>query len=69
MKKGMNFGLKGGAWSGRLMGALLLTGICVAPGWSAELNFERQKISDAKFEAASACDVNKDGKLDIVSGE
>jgi hypothetical protein len=33
------------------------------------LEFQRQKISDTHFEAASAADVNKDGALDIVSGE
>jgi hypothetical protein len=33
------------------------------------LKFERQRIGDATFEAASVCDVNNDGKLDIVSGE
>jgi len=33
------------------------------------LRFERQRIGDVTFEAASVCDVNQDGKLDIVSGE
>ncbi len=35
------------------------------------LKFERTRIGDAKviYEAASACDVNNDGALDIVSGE
>ncbi len=33
------------------------------------LKFERQRIGDATFEAASVCDVNRDGKPDIVSGE
>jgi hypothetical protein len=33
------------------------------------LRFERQRIGDATFEAASVCDVNQDGTLDIVSGE
>ena len=35
------------------------------------LKFERTRIGDAKviYEAASVCDVNNDGALDIVSGE
>ena len=32
------------------------------------LRFERTKISDRSFEAASACDIDNDGNLDIVSG-
>ena len=35
----------------------------------APLVFERIKISDLPFEAASAFDVNNDGHIDIVSGE
>ncbi len=38
---------------------------CLAAG---PLKFERVKISSETFEASSVCDVNKDGKLDIVSG-
>jgi len=30
--------------------------------------FQRRRISDRKFEAASTCDVNRDGVTDIVSG-
>ncbi|HEO71157.1 MAG TPA: VCBS repeat-containing protein [Candidatus Hydrogenedentes bacterium] len=33
------------------------------------LKFEKTKIADTTYEAASACDVNQDGILDIVSGE
>ncbi len=33
------------------------------------LNFERVKVSDVPYEAATAFDVNKDGKMDIVCGE
>ena len=33
------------------------------------LVFERVKISDTKFEAACACDIDNDGHMDIVSGE
>ncbi|MBI4560113.1 MAG: VCBS repeat-containing protein [Candidatus Hydrogenedentes bacterium] len=33
------------------------------------LKFERMKIGSVTYEAASACDVNNDGVLDIVSGE
>lgn len=33
------------------------------------LKFERMRIGDVTYEAASACDVNSDGILDIVSGE
>lgn len=32
------------------------------------LKFERSQISDRAFEAASVCDINRDGKPDIVSG-
>ena len=32
------------------------------------VHFERQKIGDVVYEAASAFDVNKDGAIDIVSG-
>lgn len=33
------------------------------------LHFEREKIGNVTYEAASVFDVNNDGKLDIVSGE
>jgi len=36
---------------------------------SAMLKFERVRIGAATYEAASACDVNQDGVMDIVSGE
>lgn len=39
-----------------------------APAAEPALKFERERISDAAFEAASASDLNRDGKLDIVSG-
>ncbi|MCG3196110.1 MAG: hypothetical protein GHCLOJNM_00581 [bacterium] len=32
------------------------------------LQFERLRIGDRTYEAASACDINRDGTLDIVSG-
>lgn len=35
----------------------------------AELQFERTRIGDTTYEACSIFDVNKDGNLDIVSGE
>jgi hypothetical protein len=35
----------------------------------APLVWERTRIGDVTFEAASVFDVNNDGKLDIVSGE
>lgn len=47
-------------------------GICavVVPGLAAEppLKFERVKLSDDGYEAASVADINHDGKLDIVCG-
>jgi hypothetical protein len=46
--------------------AALLLVVSLSTG---ELVFERQKIADTRFEAASVFDVNKDGKLDIISGE
>ena len=33
------------------------------------LKFERERIGEVTYEAASACDVDQDGVLDIVSGE
>ena len=35
---------------------------------SGPLKWERIKISDELYEASSVCDINKDGKLDLVSG-
>lgn len=49
-----------------MIASLALTLAAVSLG---ELQFDRQKISDTTFEAAAAFDINKDGKLDIVSGE
>ncbi|MFQ5808670.1 MAG: FG-GAP repeat domain-containing protein, partial [Armatimonadota bacterium] len=46
----------------------LVLGIVPLRVQAQRLRFERVKISDTKFEAASACDVNRDGKMDIVSG-
>lgn len=47
--------------------------LCVATMLGAQegdmLRFEKQRIGEATYEAASACDVNNDGVLDIVSGE
>jgi hypothetical protein len=45
--------------------ALICTTAALAAG---PLKFERIKISDRTYEACSACDVNKDGAIDIVSG-
>ncbi len=49
-----------------MLTSIALTIAAVSVG---QLQFERQTIADTHFEAASAFDVNKDGKLDIVSGE
>ncbi len=49
--------------------ALALGAALVAlPALGEPVQFERTKISDEKFEAASAADVNRDGTTDIVSG-
>jgi len=48
--------------------ALIFTLLLTAAAENAPLKWERIKISDATFEAASAFDVNKDGNIDIVSG-
>lgn len=45
----------------------LLSLMCSAP--SAELIFERSQIGDTTYEACSVFDVDRDGELDIVSGE
>jgi hypothetical protein len=54
-----------------LTGAWLALGLLThgAPAAAAELKFERTALSDRKFEACSAADVDRDGKLDIISGE
>jgi hypothetical protein len=51
------------------MGAILFLApsLCSATE-TMPLRFQRTKISSEKFEAASVCDVNSDGKPDIVSG-
>lgn len=46
--------------------ALVFSGVAHADG---PLKFERVKIGDATYEAASVCDIDNDGKLDIVCGE
>ncbi len=47
--------------------------VCLMLGASAmaagPLRFERVKIGDVTYEAASAFDVNNDGRIDVVSGE
>lgn len=45
---------------------LMSGGLCVA---GEMLKFEKIRIGDVIYEAASVCDVNKDGQPDIVSGE
>ena len=47
--------------------SMLLAAAAIAAD-EAPLKWERVKISDATYEAASVFDVNKDGDLDIVSG-
>jgi len=42
---------------------------CAQQMLKASLKFERVKIGNATYEAASAFDVDKDGAIDIVSGE
>lgn len=44
---------------------LMIAGV---PCYAGSLVFERERIGDSTFEAASVFDVNNDGKLDIVSG-
>ena len=55
-----------------LKAACVLAALCasgqVTEG-KAMLKFERVRIGTATYEAASACDVNNDGVMDIVSGE
>ena len=53
---------------GFLASLVLSAGVIVAPLQGQQVQFERTKISDEKFEAASAADVNRDGKIDIISG-
>ena len=48
---------------------LLSAALAVASEGEHVLKFERSRIGKTVFEAASVFDVNKDGKLDIVSGE
>jgi hypothetical protein len=50
--------------------ALALVSLCSGTVFASEfLKFEKIKIGDATYEACSVCDVNQDGKPDIVSGE
>ena len=49
---------------------IALTSLALAaPEESPMLKFEKERISDVTYEAASACDINNNGILDIVSGE
>ena len=43
--------------------------LCASVQGAGPLKFKKQKIDNTGYEAACAVDVNKDGKLDIVSGE
>lgn len=54
----------------RFFTPLFLLAITPLAAYAADpvLRFEREKLSNEKFEAASACDVNRDGKMDIVNG-
>jgi hypothetical protein len=47
----------------------LLMGATLQPDPNAILMFERQRIGTGTYEAASAFDVDRDGTIDIVSGE
>jgi len=49
------------------MTAVILAGLISLTG--ANLEFDKQKIGDTVYEACSIFDVDKDGNLDIVSGE
>lgn len=48
---------------------IISTLLCATLGADPQLVFERTKIGDTTYEACSVFDVNKDGALDIVSGE
>jgi len=53
-----------------MMFSVCITAAAMAlPAAEAPLHFDRQRIGDTIYEAASAFDVDKDGHLDIVSGE
>lgn len=52
-----------------LMPLLVLLAAGVAADADARLEFERVKIAETAFEVACALDVNKDGHVDIASGE
>lgn len=45
--------------------------LILSSAWAQEplLKFERSRIGQVIYEAVSACDVNNDGNLDVVSGE
>ncbi len=48
---------------------IVLAGTVVAGAAEPRLRFERQRIGDVIYETACAFDVDKDGAIDIVSGE
>ena len=52
---------------------VLLIAVCAFTLWSvtrpAEVPFKKSMISDGAAETVAFADINKDGKLDIVSGE
>lgn len=53
-----------------VIGMIAITAaLCAAEPADPRLRFERTRVGDVTFEAASAFDVNNDGKMDIVSGE
>lgn len=58
-------------WSGLFIAgaAVLIMLSAAAAGEAQVLKFEKTRIGTVTYEACSACDVNKDGILDIVSGE
>lgn len=52
-----------------MISILLLTAQLLAGEEASMLKFEKERIGDVTYEAASVFDVNNDGVLDIVSGE
>lgn len=48
---------------------LIAATLVAAPAFSQTLQFEKQKIGTATYEACSAFDADKDGKIDIFTGE
>jgi VCBS repeat protein len=51
------------------LGLVAAMAIVGAADGEAVLKFDKARIGEVNYEAASACDVNQDGVLDIVSGE